>query len=308
MGRGNKLTRGFTIVELLIVIVVIAILAAIVIVAYNGIQQRAREATIKADLSNAAKKMAIDNTLNGSYPLTAAAVDGGKGLPASSGTTYQFHSTGSTYCITGTNGTSTYTISDTATTPTSGGCAGDGVGGVGAVTNLVINPSFEVDPGGWNSDMKNGDTSSISTAQANSGTHSMALTITSSGNDSYLECYINLQPGTYTVSGYVRLPNNGATFSNRDAMFYSVNGLSSVPNTVAYNRSVINQWQRVSAVFTTTTAGQLGVRFYGPVGTTYVDSIMVTQGSSVPGYADGSSPNWIWNGTANSSTSTGPAQ
>lgn len=33
--------KGFTIIELLIVIVVIAILAAIVIVAYNGIQQRA---------------------------------------------------------------------------------------------------------------------------------------------------------------------------------------------------------------------------------------------------------------------------
>jgi prepilin-type N-terminal cleavage/methylation domain-containing protein len=36
--------RGFTIVELLIVIVVIGILAAITIVAYNGIQQRARNA------------------------------------------------------------------------------------------------------------------------------------------------------------------------------------------------------------------------------------------------------------------------
>lgn len=34
--------RGFTIVELLIVIVVIAILAAITVVAYNGIQQRSR--------------------------------------------------------------------------------------------------------------------------------------------------------------------------------------------------------------------------------------------------------------------------
>ena len=34
--------NGFTIVELLIVIVVIAILAAITVVAFNGVQQRAR--------------------------------------------------------------------------------------------------------------------------------------------------------------------------------------------------------------------------------------------------------------------------
>ena len=37
---------GFTIVELLIVIVVIAILAAITIIAYNGIQQRSRSAVV----------------------------------------------------------------------------------------------------------------------------------------------------------------------------------------------------------------------------------------------------------------------
>lgn len=38
--------RGFTIVELLIVIVVIAILAAITVVAYNGVQQRAKNAQV----------------------------------------------------------------------------------------------------------------------------------------------------------------------------------------------------------------------------------------------------------------------
>jgi prepilin-type N-terminal cleavage/methylation domain-containing protein len=42
-------TRGFTIVELLIVVVIIAILAAITIVSYNGIQQRAKD----TQLSNA---------------------------------------------------------------------------------------------------------------------------------------------------------------------------------------------------------------------------------------------------------------
>ena len=42
--------RGFTIVELLIVIVVIAILAAITIVSYNGIQSRASDTVIQNDL------------------------------------------------------------------------------------------------------------------------------------------------------------------------------------------------------------------------------------------------------------------
>lgn len=43
--------RGFTIVELLIVIVVIAILATITVVAYNGIQDRARQSKINTDLT-----------------------------------------------------------------------------------------------------------------------------------------------------------------------------------------------------------------------------------------------------------------
>lgn len=44
-------TRGFTIVEHLIVIVVIGILAAIVIVAFNGVQQKARDMSREADIS-----------------------------------------------------------------------------------------------------------------------------------------------------------------------------------------------------------------------------------------------------------------
>lgn len=59
--------RGFTIVELLIVIVIIAILAAITIVAYNGIRNRAYDSAVTSDLSSIAKKFElykIDNTKN----------------------------------------------------------------------------------------------------------------------------------------------------------------------------------------------------------------------------------------------------
>ena len=61
--------RGFTIVELLIVIVVIAILAAITIVAYNGIQTRAQDSAVNSDLASIKKKIElykIDN--NDLYP------------------------------------------------------------------------------------------------------------------------------------------------------------------------------------------------------------------------------------------------
>lgn len=63
-----KSRSGFTIVELLIVIVVIAILAAISIVAYNGIQNRANDSAVQSDLSSAAKKLAIYKIDNGEYP------------------------------------------------------------------------------------------------------------------------------------------------------------------------------------------------------------------------------------------------
>ncbi|MDN5275377.1 MAG: Fimbrial protein [Candidatus Saccharibacteria bacterium] len=53
----KQTSKGFTIVELLIVIVVIGILAAITIVAYNGIQNRAKAGAAQVAVSQAAKKV-----------------------------------------------------------------------------------------------------------------------------------------------------------------------------------------------------------------------------------------------------------
>lgn len=63
---------GFTIVELLIVIVVIGILAAITIVAYNGIQQRGRDAQRKSDLANIAKAYALYKVDKGDFMSTGS--------------------------------------------------------------------------------------------------------------------------------------------------------------------------------------------------------------------------------------------
>jgi len=67
---------GFTIVELLIVIVVIAILAAISIVAYNGIQQRGKSSAAQTAANSLDKKLEIYNAVNSQYPNVAGTITG----------------------------------------------------------------------------------------------------------------------------------------------------------------------------------------------------------------------------------------
>lgn len=70
---------GFTIVELLIVIVVIGILAAISIVAYNGIQQRARDANRRSNVDNIAKTIGLVVAEYGRGSLAEGSGCGGNG-------------------------------------------------------------------------------------------------------------------------------------------------------------------------------------------------------------------------------------
>lgn len=66
----SNYSQGFTIVELLIVIVVIGILAAITIVAYNGIQDRAHASSTDSDLSNLKRSLQMYYAENGVFPDT----------------------------------------------------------------------------------------------------------------------------------------------------------------------------------------------------------------------------------------------
>lgn len=62
-------SNGFTIVELLIVIVVIGILAAISLVAYGGVAANARDNVRKADIATIVKAMELYYSENGQYPV-----------------------------------------------------------------------------------------------------------------------------------------------------------------------------------------------------------------------------------------------
>lgn len=73
--------QGFTIVELLIVVVVIGVLAAIVIVAYNGITQSANATAARANASAVQKVAEAYNADTGSgYPATTAALTSWNGV------------------------------------------------------------------------------------------------------------------------------------------------------------------------------------------------------------------------------------
>jgi type II secretion system protein G len=73
MWAKHKKQPGFTIVELLIVIVVIGILAAITIVAYNGIQQRARDSQRRSDIASIQKALELYHADNNGYPICGSA-------------------------------------------------------------------------------------------------------------------------------------------------------------------------------------------------------------------------------------------
>lgn len=118
---------GFTIVELLVVIVVIGILAAISLIAYTGISSRAIATSLQSDLTNASQQLKLYSQIYSSYPTalnasncpTAPIVDNTYCLKASSGNTLTYTlntaTNPQTFSLTATNTNNTnYRITNTS--------------------------------------------------------------------------------------------------------------------------------------------------------------------------------------------------
>jgi prepilin-type N-terminal cleavage/methylation domain-containing protein len=108
----KKRDSGFTIVELLIVIVVIGILAALVIVQFTNVQARARDTDRKSDIRALQSKLAEYYGLNSNYPTSlsqitslnaeACKAPGGGGTCASPDYTYKAFKQGTAVATTST--------------------------------------------------------------------------------------------------------------------------------------------------------------------------------------------------------------
>lgn len=312
---------GFTIVELLIVIVVIGILAAITFVAYNGIQNRGKAAAAQSAASQAAKRVtqvAVESG-NDNYPDSQAAFDALN--INSSSATYQYSSNVSvnpnTFCITATVQNVSYYINNTSNlSPTEGGCPGHGQGGAAPITNYALNPSaigsttnFGQAGGGLAA-----HTTTVAGDQSHHGPTALRRIINSSGQTgasaktlSTARPQVNAgQP--FTWSFWIYSTKAGTILPYCDGVRVATGAQSGISGTITTVPA--NTWTKVTA--SANAGADMYVNQCGGYNlavasgdTVWFDEFMLSYGPA-PAYADGDSTDWAWTGTPNASYSTGP--
>jgi len=317
----GKNSQGFTIVELLIVIVVIAILAAVTIVAYNGVSNRAKAAAAQSAVSQAAKKiMSYASINNDQFPATLS--DGG--VADNGGMVFQYSYDNSSsprkFCITATGSNVSYFKNNTTQqSPVAGACPGHGLNGSPSITNLATNPGALVNTNGWNVGSSNSQSYSATGGPSGSGavtatrTGTVGSTFVEFGLTNSATIYTPVVAGeTYTSSFWASASNNSSAKYCILTRFYDAGGSQVDSNSSTgcenYPDNTWNRWSRTDVA----PANAVRIRIIAIGGTNVavgtsitMSQVMLTQGSTLYTYADGTSPNWVWNGTANASSSSG---
>lgn len=298
---------GFTIVELLIVVVVIAILAAITIVAYNGIQNRAKASALQSNLSQQAKKLAlwkIEN--NEQFPQDMATAQSLGMLTNTQDVTYVSYTPSANlqyFCATAQHSSGArYSVTSTDASPVSGDC----------VTNLVTNTSVEANTTNLQNIGNTNDRTIARTpaSDALSGGYVLRLTVGPSGGIAGYGSTTGTVPvGRYTGSLWIR--SNVAVTVNPYFEGSSTRSTVTQSSTTTLTPGV---WTRVWRTLDVTAAGTVKVGFLaGGTGTTaqgnYVelDGFSLVSGETLYSFNDGASARWNWEGTEHASISVGPA-
>lgn len=113
-------TRGFTIVEISVVVVVIAILATITVIGYSSWRLHTVETAVKSDLKTYASTMeALRNSHNGYPTVTPITFEPSENITS----TLDDRSNTQQFCVTATSGEASFYIANNVKEPTQGSCA-----------------------------------------------------------------------------------------------------------------------------------------------------------------------------------------
>ena len=254
-------TRGFTIVDLLIVIVVIAVLAAITIVAYNGIQNRARVSAVTSVLSQASKKMSVWQVDNpNQYPLSLSDA----GIADTTNVAFQYTvdnaSSSPSYCITGTYGSTSYRVSNTNTQPEVGVCSG--------YNTLVWNKS--------NNSTVPVPSAAIDTSVYRTSTASMRIGPNSPGQPLRGSPY-DVNPGEkYTVRLWLQTDSNWNGTGNNSKIRFGNQTAGTLATACGYN-GIKATWTEVMCSYTIPASGMsqmsVSVGNDGSIGNIWIDDL-----------------------------------
>lgn len=315
----SKYTHGFTIVELLIVIVIIAILAAITIVAYNGIQTRANTSADAAALNQVNQKIAAYMVESTTPPTDLASVGVNNG---NTNFQYSYDSTANSYCVTATTGSVSYYISTTTGIPTTGSCPGHGTGGVPAITNLIRNPTLASVTTDWSGATSSATftTTKISGLSPPLPSITTAFRMTTTAAPTTWWRLTNTanpvltENVSYSFSGYVRPSVTCPT--GTVIQWYNSSGSLISESGGAFTGQNGGTWARrsvtaISPATTTTAKLQIGCSSNGTTSATLDGTAFFFEAStSVDNYADpNTNANWVWTipSSPSLSQSIGPA-